>query len=84
MGDLGVHATEEILDDLRRKVKEQGIKKPEECKALLIESIRDQMDVGTNDYAFENQKSVILVIGVNGVGKTTSIGKLASKHKKQK
>ena len=83
MGDLGVHATEEILDDLRRKVKEQGIKKPEECKALLIESIRDQMDVGTNDYAFENQKSVILVIGVNGVGKTTSIGKLASKYKKQ-
>ena len=81
MGDLGVHATEAILDDLREKVKEQGIREPEKCKELLIQSIREQMDVGEADYAFEDKKSVILIVGVNGVGKTTSIGKLAWLYK---
>ena len=83
MGDLGVKATESILDDLREKVKANHVKEPAECKQLLIEEIKEQMRVDSTEYAFENQKSVILVIGVNGVGKTTSVGKLAGKLKDQ-
>lgn len=83
MGDVGVKTTEMILDSLRDKVKEKHIKKPQECKELLIESIKEQMDLGENSYEFENRKSVVLVIGVNGVGKTTSVGKLAGQFKNQ-
>lgn len=83
MGDLGVKATEAILDDLRAKVKENHIKDPAECKQLLIDSIKEQMKVGETAYRFENEKSVVLVIGVNGVGKTTTVGKLAGKLKSQ-
>lgn len=79
MGDLGVQATCDILDDLRTKVKEQHIKEPAQCRELLIESIKEQMDVGETAYEFENRTSVVMVIGVNGVGKTTTIGKLAGK-----
>jgi len=81
MGDLGVHATENILDDLRRKVKENHIKEPADCKEFLIESIKEQMKVEETAYRFEEEKSVLLVIGVNGVGKTTTVGKLAGKLK---
>ena len=83
MGDLGVRATESIIEDLQRKVKEQHIKEPSQCKQLLIDSIKKQMQVESTEYEFENRKSVILVIGVNGVGKTTSVGKLAGKLKDQ-
>ena len=83
MGDLGVKATEAILDDLRDKVKENHIKDPAECKQLLIDSIKEQMKVEETAYRFENEKSVVLVIGVNGVGKTTTVGKLAGKLKSQ-
>lgn len=79
MGDLGVQATYAVLDDLRAKVKEQRIKEPMECKQLLIDSIKEQMRVGETAYEFEDRTSVVLVIGVNGVGKTTTIGKLAGK-----
>ncbi len=77
MGDLGINATTSIIDNLKQKVKEQGIKDPAECKKLLIQSIKDEMNVGETAYEFEHRKSVVLVIGVNGVGKTTSVGKLA-------
>lgn len=83
MGDLGVRATEQILDDLRDKVKEQHIKEPADCRQLLIDSIREQMQVGETAYRFEEETSVVLVIGVNGVGKTTTVGKLAGKLKNQ-
>ena len=83
MGDLGVKATYAILDDLRKKVKEKHIKEPIECKQLLIDSIKEQMYVGETAYEFEDKKSVVLVIGVNGVGKTTTIGKLAGKLRDQ-
>lgn len=83
MGDLGVHATEAILDKLKERVKEEKIKEPADCKELLIQSIKEQMDVGETAYRFEEEKSVVLVIGVNGVGKTTSVGKLAGKLKSQ-
>lgn len=83
MGDIGVHATEEILESLKEKVKENKIKNPADCKELLISSIKEQMDVGETAYRFEQEKSVVLIIGVNGVGKTTTVGKLAGKLKSQ-
>ena len=83
MGDLGIQTTMSIVEDLRKKVKEQHIKDPSECKALLMESMKQQMDLGENAYEFENRRSVVLVIGVNGVGKTTSVGKLAGQLKDQ-
>ncbi len=83
MGDLGVRATMDIIEDLKEKVKENHIKEPADCKGFLIQSIKDQMNVGDAAYEFENRTSVVLVIGVNGVGKTTTIGKLAGKLKSQ-
>lgn len=83
MGDLGINATTAIIEDLKQKVKEQHIKEPSACKQLLIDSIKAQMNVGETAYEFENRQSAVLVIGVNGVGKTTSIGKLAGKLKDQ-
>lgn len=83
MGDLGVRATEEILENLKAKVKENKIKEPAACKQLLIESIKEQMRVEDTAYRFEEETSVVLVIGVNGVGKTTTVGKLAGKLKAQ-
>ena len=78
MGDIGVNATQKILERLRTQVKENHIKEPGECREFLIQSIKEQMQVGQTAYEFENRQSVILVIGVNGVGKTTSVGKLAA------
>ncbi len=83
MGDVGIKATTDIIDDLKEKVKERRISDPQECRELLMESIRDQLSVGETDYEFENRKSVVLIVGVNGVGKTTSIGKLAGILKDQ-
>lgn len=83
MGDLGINATTSIIEDLKKKVKEQNIKDPAECKRLLIQSIKDEMNVGETAYEFEKRKSVVLIVGVNGVGKTTSVGKLAGKLKDQ-
>ena len=83
MGDLGVNTTMEILDNLRDKVKENHIKEPVECRQILIDSIKEQMNVGEAAYDFENKTSVVFVIGVNGVGKTTTIGKLAGKLREQ-
>lgn len=81
MGDLGIQTTTSIMDDLRKKVKEQHVKEPAQCRELLIESIKEQMNLGENAYEFENRTAVVLVIGVNGVGKTTSVGKLAGQLK---
>ncbi len=81
MGDIGVNATTEIVERLKKEVKELRIKEPSECKQLLIESIKEQMKVEETAYDFEKEQSVIMVIGVNGVGKTTSVGKLAGKLK---
>lgn len=83
MGDLGVRTTMEIIEDLREKVKTQHIKEPMECRQIVIDSIKEQMDVGETAYEFENRQSVVFVIGVNGVGKTTTIGKLAGKFRQE-
>ena len=83
MGDIGVKATTDIIERLKAEVKKQHIKEPEACKLLLIDSIKEQMQVTDAAYQFEEEKSVVLVIGVNGVGKTTTVGKLAGKLKSQ-
>lgn len=81
MGDIGVNATTAIAERLKKQVKEQHVKEPLACKQLLVDSIKEQMQVGETAYDFETKQSVIMVIGVNGVGKTTSVGKLAGKLK---
>ncbi len=81
MGDIGINATSEIIDRLKIQVKEQRIKEPVECKQILIDSIKEQMRVDETAYEFEEKQSIVMVIGVNGVGKTTSVGKLAGKLK---
>ncbi len=81
MSDMGITTVEEVIEDLREQVKKQHIKEPEACRQLLIDTIREKMDLGDNAYEFENRQSVVLVIGVNGAGKTTSIGKMASQLK---
>lgn len=83
MGDIGVNATAAIVERLREQVRERHIKEPVECKQLLIESIKEQMQVDETAYTFEQEQSIIMVIGVNGVGKTTTVGKLAGKLKAQ-
>lgn len=83
MGDVGVKSTQEILERLKKAIKENHIKEPEECKEYLIKSIKQQMQVNEKDYDFLKATSVVMVIGVNGVGKTTTIGKLASILKKE-
>ena len=81
--DMGFETTEKVIDDLREKVEELGLKDASECKQLVMDSLRNQMHVPDNAYCFEDAKTVMLIIGVNGVGKTTSIGKLAAQYKKQ-
>lgn len=81
MGDIGVNATTAIVERLKKQVKEQHIKEPAECRKLLIDSMKEQMKVDETAYDFEKEQAVIMIIGVNGVGKTTSVGKLAGKLK---
>lgn len=83
MGDLGVKATGEILETLKRQVKENHIKEPAACREYLINNIREQMEVGETAYEFEQKQSIVLIVGVNGVGKTTTVGKLAGQLKGQ-
>lgn len=81
MADIGVTTTEKIIENLQEKVKENKIKEVAVCRQLLVDSIKEQMRVHDDAYDFENKKSVVMLIGVNGVGKTTSVGKLASQFK---
>lgn len=81
MADLGYETTTNIIDDLKEQVKKSKIKEPEACRNLIINIIKEQMLVEDNAYEFEDKKTVVLIIGVNGVGKTTSIGKLAAGYK---
>ena len=80
-GDIGVRTTDAILEKLKEEVRARKIVDPTECKQVLVDAIRSQMDLGDAAYEFEKQRSVVFVIGVNGVGKTTTIGKLAAKLK---
>ena len=78
MGDVGINATEEILERLKKDVRENHIKEPAACREFLIKNMKEQMAVKEEDYDFLNSTCVVMVIGVNGVGKTTTIGKLAA------
>ena len=82
MADIGVKVLAPSWTT-RVKVKENKIKNPQECRELLIKSIEEQMTVDESAYSFENKRSIILVIGVNGVGKTTTVGKLAGQYREQ-
>lgn len=82
MGDVGIQTAEQITDELRVRVKKEGIKDPNEITKLLQEVVADMLR-GDEELKIATKPSIILVIGVNGVGKTTTIGKLANNLKKQ-
>ena len=79
LADLGVETALKATDRLRKRVKEQHLKEPEEAKAALKEILVEMLSVGESQLNLSTKPAVILVIGVNGVGKTTTIGKLAAK-----
>lgn len=81
MADIGVETTENIIDELRDRIKTDNIKDADEVKNVLCEILRNQVGDG-EELNLTTSPSVILVIGVNGVGKTTSIGKIANNLKK--
>ncbi len=81
LSDIGVTASSNIIDELRSDIRSKHIKSPNEVGTLLLEKIRQQMETCTADYDFETKRSVVLVVGVNGVGKTTTVGKLAAKYR---
>ena len=82
LGDLGAGTAEEVIERLREEVEKQHLMHPRDCKDTLIEILREMVDIPEDAYDFENQKSAVLVVGVNGVGKTTTIGKLAAKYRR--
>jgi fused signal recognition particle receptor len=82
MGDVGVPTAEKICEELKKKVKKEGVKNPNEIHRLLEETVSDMLR-GGEELDLSTTPSIILVIGVNGVGKTTTIGKLANHLTKQ-
>lgn len=82
MADIGMENSMRIIEELQEKVKEEKIKETAACRTILMDTIKEQMKVHEDAYDFVNKKSVVLFIGVNGVGKTTSVGKLAGQLKK--
>ena len=83
LSDMGMDTTLEAVETLRERVKANKIKEPEEVKACLREILVEMLDVGSTDLNLTDKPAVILMIGVNGVGKTTTIGKLANLLKNQ-
>ena len=83
LADIGVTATENIISALRDEAKVKRIKSPNELGTILADKVREQMSTCEADYEFEEKQSVVLVVGVNGVGKTTTIGKLASRYRSE-
>lgn len=79
MSDIGVNTSSEIIDELRTKIKREKIEDEEDVKKALKEIMKDFLDVGDTSLDLSNKPAVILFIGVNGAGKTTSIGKIANK-----
>ena len=82
MADVGVYTAEKICDELRKRVKQEGITEPKEINRLLAEVISEMLK-GGQELKIDTKPSVILVIGVNGVGKTTTIGKMAANFIRQ-
>ena len=82
MADIGVDTSVSIVEELRKRVKEQKIKEPEKVKDVIIEVITDILQADKTEFKLASP-SVVIMIGVNGVGKTTTIGKLANNFKKE-
>ncbi len=83
MSDIGVDASTEIISNLRNRIKKEKIENEEDVKLALREEMEKILSLDDNDLKLDTTPSVILVVGVNGVGKTTSIGKIANKLKKE-
>ena len=77
MGDVGINTSQKICEELRKRVKKQGITNPKDVHDLLEEIVAEMLE-GGQELNISTKPSIILVIGVNGVGKTTTIGKLAN------
>lgn len=83
MSDIGMETSVKIIDELREKIKKEKIQDEENVKTALKEIMKEILDIGNNSLNLETKPSIILVVGVNGVGKTTSIGKIANNLTKQ-
>lgn len=83
MSDIGIDTSSELINNLRKKIKLEKIKEVDDVKKALRELMIDMLDEQTKELKLNTKPSVILVIGVNGVGKTTSIGKIANRLKKK-
>ena len=79
MSDIGIETSTKIIDNLRNRIKKEKIEDEEQVKEALREEIEKILEISDNSLKLETKPSVILVIGVNGVGKTTSIGKMAAR-----
>ena len=79
MADIGVDTSVQIINSLREKIKKEKIEDEEEVKNALRDEMKKLLDIADKDLKLNTKPSVILVIGVNGVGKTTSIGKIANR-----
>ncbi len=84
LADAGMDVSVELVDELRRRVRSEGIKTMEEARTCMVEVIADAMDAGDPALDLSTRPSVVLFIGVNGVGKTTTIGKIGSQLSKQR
>ena len=82
MGDIGMKTAVDIVSELRHRVNKNGVRNPKHAKMIISEIIAEMID-GGEDMGLITQPSIILVIGVNGVGKTTTIGKLAAMYKRE-
>ncbi len=85
LGDIGISTTEKLIEDLKKKVRKERVSDTDKCRAILADSMKESLHsvLKGDEYAFEDGKSIILVVGVNGVGKTTTAGKLAGIYKGQ-
>ncbi len=83
MGDVGMETSEELARELKERVKKERVHDPDRAKKLLTDIMQEKLDAisSENDFAYEDARSVVLVVGVNGVGKTTSAGKLAARYR---
>lgn len=83
LADLGVETTTDAVEQLRRRVKKEHLGDPEEIRSALRDILAEEMSVGDPELNLSTKPSVVLIIGVNGVGKTTSIGKMGHQLKSQ-
>lgn len=83
LGDMGAETSEELIDHLKEQVKSDKIKDQDEARTLIMSDVKELMALPEDAFDFEKEKSVVMAIGVNGVGKTTCVGKLANLYKKE-